>query len=214
MLKRGVSMATKKAISKKKTVKKTTKATKKTDNSVKKKNIKKKTIKKKKEKVAQNKQSSPKKIKHKRKVAPKETIKTHGPYAKVCPECGSLDVEQEKDNPLVAEGLPERWVCQRCGHSAYIFPEVALNKIPEFQNIMERNMIKDDSEKVDVSYGRFETQIIWKLTGPLLFIVGLVMLFLPETEKIGIFYPYLIMGIGIFMVYIAYNAHRKYFRND
>jgi hypothetical protein len=141
----------------------------------------------------------------------KETFKSHGVYSKVCPECGSIDIEQEKDNPLSAEGLPERWICQKCGHSSQIFPEVAIDKIPKFQEIARRNMLKDQSEKVDLSYGRFEVNIMWKLTGPLIFIAGIIMLFIHIPADKGLIFPFLIMFIGAFMIYITYNKKRRLF---
>ncbi|MBD3304637.1 signal recognition particle-docking protein FtsY [Candidatus Woesearchaeota archaeon] len=53
---------------------------------------------------------------------------------KICPKCGSIDVEIEKDNAAkVRYGAPLNCVCKSCGFRSAVFPEVEERKIEEFR---------------------------------------------------------------------------------
>ena len=41
---------------------------------------------------------------------------------KFCPKCGSEDVKIEI-TPTAVVGMPQRWVCNECNYSNFVFPE-------------------------------------------------------------------------------------------
>lgn len=129
-------------------------------------------------------------------------------YVMVCPECKSPDVFMDKSNPLQpAAGLPAMYICNKCEHSGYAFPEVALSKLNAFEEVSKgrtlSTMKKDDSLLVDTSYGNFEVRVLWKVVGPLVLLVGIFLLF--KILMLGV----VIVLMGLFMLYITYFKKRK-----
>ena len=66
------------------------------------------------------------KIKKEKKQKPK--------YVRICPNCGSLDVEilNITKQYTFAFGLPTAYKCRSCGFSSHVFPEVSeeeLNRV-------------------------------------------------------------------------------------
>ncbi len=45
-----------------------------------------------------------------------------------CPKCKSSNVKKEM-NVLLAAGAPQQWICEDCGYSNFIFPEITKIKI-------------------------------------------------------------------------------------
>jgi len=45
----------------------------------------------------------------------------------ICPKCKSKNVRKEMGITL-ALGIPQKWVCENCGYSSHLFPEIKLNK--------------------------------------------------------------------------------------
>ncbi len=45
--------------------------------------------------------------------------------ARICPKCESTRVKL-RNNILLVVGAPQEWVCENCGFSAYLFPELNL----------------------------------------------------------------------------------------
>ncbi len=41
---------------------------------------------------------------------------------KICPKCKSTNVRKDL-NVLLAMGVPQNWICNKCGYYGYIFPE-------------------------------------------------------------------------------------------
>ena len=76
--------------------------------------------------MKKRKKKKPKKKKPKKKAQEKKKPEKKR-YVKVCPKCGSAEINIEKANPLQpALGLPERYECISCGFAGRNFPEVEL----------------------------------------------------------------------------------------
>ncbi|MDI9644038.1 MAG: hypothetical protein QFX35_02325 [Candidatus Verstraetearchaeota archaeon] len=56
-----------------------------------------------------------------------------GRTAKVCPECGSIDI-----SPLTMTGYITQpsYVCNKCGYQSTIFPELDLKDVKEFRQTL------------------------------------------------------------------------------
>ncbi len=133
-------------------------------------------------------------------------------FFKVCPECGSIDVHENLENPLSPIGLPALYTCRRCMHTSNIFPEARPEKIKKLkEHIIDdiRLTMIDESEKVDISYGRFEVNFMWKFTGPLLVFAGILLILNYPVNYINLMVPALLIVIGIFMIYITYLGGRR-----
>ena len=65
-------------------------------------------------------------------------------FITICPKCGSIDVEAEKDNAAkVRFGAPINYVCRSCGFKNTVFPEVEEDKIEAY-----RKEIKKTEEEI------------------------------------------------------------------
>ena len=138
----------------------------------------------------------------------KKTSSKNEKYVMVCPKCKSPDVYMDKSNPLQpAMGLPAMYICNKCKHSGYNFPEVQLSELDEFEEEVNKERIsdakKDNSSLVDTSYGNFEVRVFWKISAPLTILVGIYLLF---KEPIS---GTILTLIGIIMFYITYFKKRK-----
>lgn len=60
----------------------------------------------------------------------KKVKKQKPKYARICPNCGSLDIHQEtpSDKTNIVFGLPTKYKCRNCGFENYVFPEVNLKE--------------------------------------------------------------------------------------
>ena len=123
-------------------------------------------------------------------------------FIMVCPKCKSPDVAIDKTNPLQPSfGLPPKYICNKCGYSGYNFPEIKLSNLEGFEKEMYKKHLikrKTNKELVDVSYGNFEVRAIWKITGPLLFLVGLFVF------SISLLVGAIIILLSLFMIYTTY----------
>jgi len=129
-------------------------------------------------------------------------------YVMICPKCKSPDVYRDESNPLQpALGLPARYICNNCKHSGYNFPEVKLSELEKFEEeVTEEHLSetkKDNSSIIDTSYGNFEVRAVWKISAPIILLVGIFLLF--KKPIIGM----AITLLGIFMFYITYFKRRK-----
>ncbi|MEA2003949.1 MAG: hypothetical protein U9O53_03235 [archaeon] len=128
-------------------------------------------------------------------------------YVKVCPACKCADIHLDWSNPLQpAMGLPATYICKRCGHRGHIFPEVAASELKDFNKDIEKLNLRNSKEKdqslVDTSYGNFQVRIIWKLTAPVIFLIGL--LYIKKEPLYGL----AMASAGLFMTYITYFRKR------
>ncbi|MFQ5620342.1 MAG: hypothetical protein ACE5FT_00695 [Candidatus Nanoarchaeia archaeon] len=120
-------------------------------------------------------------------------------YVMICPKCKSTDISMDYSNPIQpAIGLPARYVCGKCNHNAYTFPEVSLSKVKKF-----KGNPKIKASVVDTSYGKFEVRALWKVGGPLFILIGLFFYLL--VPIVGV----LIILAGWGMCYITYFRKRK-----
>jgi hypothetical protein len=129
-------------------------------------------------------------------------------YVMVCPQCKSHDVYMDKSNPLQpAMGLPAMYICNRCKHSGYTFPEVKISELENFEEEVTKEHLsdtkKDGSSMVDTSYGNFVVRIFWKISAPITLLVGIFLLF---KEPIS---GTILTLLGIFMFYITYFKKKK-----
>jgi transposase-like protein len=72
--------------------------------------------------------------------------KSKDPYIFICPRCKSPDVVMDKSNPLQpALGLPPVYVCNKCGYSSYVFPEIKLSELEDFKKDVKEEDEEEDS---------------------------------------------------------------------
>ena len=119
-------------------------------------------------------------------------------YVTYCPACNSTDV----DNSSVligVGGMPANYVCGNCGHTARIFPEL---EAPEAQKLL----VKKIEDKVDISYGRFTVNLIWKVFGPLAILLAISM-FIAYDNAQSLILPFTYLIIGIILSYFAYKKN-------
>ena len=134
-------------------------------------------------------------------------------YVMVCPQCKSPDIHRDVDSKIQgALGLPSLYVCNKCGHSSHLFPEVEISELEEFEHEVdkkhERHVKKDKTELLDTSYGnmwvRFAKHIVvWKLVGSLFLIFGIIVF--QKLPWVGAFIILLSLGV----IYIAFVKKRK-----
>ena len=128
-------------------------------------------------------------------------------YVRVCPQCKSIDVSQDKSTMQQLGELPTRCICNNCGHSGFVFPEVSESQLEEFEKEIKQsglaNTKKDNTPLLDDSYGKFEVRFMWKILSPTILIVGI--LFLLNQPLIGV----IILSVGLIMGYITYFKKRK-----
>ncbi len=124
-------------------------------------------------------------------------------YIKVCPKCKSPDVAMDKTNPLQPSlGMPALYICNKCGHSAYQFPEIPLSELEAFEEDVEEKHLsdtkKDQTPLLDPAYGNFEVRAFWKFAGPAVLVIGLLLIL--ASPGIGGFFAV----VGLFMCYITF----------
>lgn len=54
-------------------------------------------------------------------------------YITVCPNCGSTDVRLERMNIANRLGLDTEFVCNNCGFTSKIFPELPIDKLEKYE---------------------------------------------------------------------------------
>jgi fused signal recognition particle receptor len=60
-------------------------------------------------------------------------------FVKICPKCGSTDIEIEETNPAkIKYGAPLNSFCKSCGFRNVVFPEVEEDKIEEFRKDIKK----------------------------------------------------------------------------
>jgi len=78
-------------------------------------------------------------------------------YLKICPKCKSIDIVPDKSTLQQMGVLPQNYICKKCGHSGFVFPEVAISELKDFKDEVDkkhlRNTKKDKSELVDTLDG-------------------------------------------------------------
>lgn len=129
-------------------------------------------------------------------------------YVQVCPKCKSVDIMRDKTLSFEgAVGMPSMYICNKCGHSGYAFPEVAISELNNFKESVEEkkliNIEKDNSKLVDTNYGEFQIRFIWKILGPLFLILSIVIIF--RSVVAGLFF----LPLPLYLIYIAYFKKRK-----
>ncbi|MBN1157724.1 hypothetical protein JXA85_08960 [Candidatus Woesearchaeota archaeon] len=130
-------------------------------------------------------------------------------YVTVCPKCKSPDIRIDKSNPVQPiAGLPAMYLCAKCGHSGYNFPEVLVSEIEKFEKESVKEKIidtkKDKTPFVDTNYGNFEVRVLWKVTGPLFLLLGLVAFVLKRPTEGST-----LLIVGAFITFITYFKKRK-----
>ena len=130
-------------------------------------------------------------------------------YVMVCPKCKSPDIYRDTSNKLTgAMGLPSMYVCNVCGHSGPVFPEVDINELDNFEKEVDkkglRDTTKDNSELIDTSYGKGIVRGYWKVIGPLAIIFGLVFLLTPFN-----IYGGFLLLIGGLMTFFSFRKYGK-----
>ncbi len=129
-------------------------------------------------------------------------------YLKICPKCKSIDIVPDKSTLQQMGVLPQNYICKKCGHSGFVFPEVAISELKDFKDEVDkkhlRNIKKDKSELVDTSDGSFQVRFWWKIAGPALVALGLLSLW-----RADIILGAVLLAMGVLMFYIIYFKKRK-----
>jgi hypothetical protein len=138
----------------------------------------------------------------------KQRAKPKEKYVMVCPKCKSPDISIDRSNPLQGSmGLPSMYVCNKCDHTGYSFPEVEISGLEEFEKeVRSENLIDESKDKtplVDVNYGKFMVTIFWKISSISMLFLGIY--YLPKLPIVGV----LNLIIGMFMFYFAYLKKHK-----
>ena len=126
----------------------------------------------------------------------------------VCPQCKSPDIHRDVDTKIQgALGLPSMYVCNKCGNSSHMFPEVEISEFKKFEHEVdkkhERDIKKDETPLLDTSLANITARFFLKFTGPLLLIIGLGISF-------RLFVPGMItFFIGTVLTYITYFKKKK-----
>ncbi|MBD3259871.1 hypothetical protein GF371_04555 [Candidatus Woesearchaeota archaeon] len=136
-------------------------------------------------------------------MAKKRTKNEKEQYVMICPKCKSPDVCMDKSNPLQPViGLPTNYICNNCKFKGFNFPEIKASKVKKVQK--EINGSKRDNDKkekplsVDTAYGDFIVRAVWKISAPIILLLGIFLLF--SIPFLGI----VIAVVGIIMLYFAY----------
>ena len=120
----------------------------------------------------------------------------------MCPQCKSININQDKSTMQQLGELPTRYICNNCGHSGFSFPEVLLSELEKFEKEMGKSgsidTKKDKTPLLDDSYGKFEVRFMWKILSPIILIVGII--FLLNQLLTGL----VILSVGLIMSYITY----------
>ena len=80
-------------------------------------------------------------------------------YFKICPKCGSIDVQTDFSNPAVwAYGTQSNYKCNSCGFLSGVFPEIPQNEIESYikelkQELKEGKIENKKQNLVDTSTG-------------------------------------------------------------
>ena len=135
--------------------------------------------------------------------------KTESAYVKICPNCKSEDIFQEKSTMQALGYLHTRYVCENCGYGGFQTIEVKQSELKNLKKNDENKNAK--SELIDMSYGKFAVRLLWKILGPISIVIGIFLIFDEEKflEISGIYY----ILTGIFMLYITYFKKRKLSEN-
>ncbi|MFT4326610.1 MAG: hypothetical protein ACMXYK_03865 [Candidatus Woesearchaeota archaeon] len=128
-----------------------------------------------------------------------KTKKVKDRYITICPKCKSKHIAVDTSNPLQgAMGLPSLYICNDCGHSGYTFPEVKVSELEDVKKESakgskgkKQESIEEKEPLVDTSYGEFGVSILFKITGPLLILWGII--YLRLENALG--YGFIILGV-------------------
>lgn len=128
-------------------------------------------------------------------------------YVRICPKCKSPDIYLDKSTLQQLGELPTMYICNKCGHSGYTFPEVALSDFEDFEKEVDednmRDTQKDKTPLLDDAYGKFEVRFVWKFLAPIILILGVIYVFVQPIAGI------VLLALGLFIGYITYFKKRK-----
>ena len=145
-----------------------------------------------------------------KKIKKKNKIKEiSGKYIKFCPKCNSIDTYQDKSTMQSLGYIPTKYICNYCGFSSFNFPEIEIEEIDKLQiNFKKVKTGLGNSELIDTSYGKFYVRVMWKILGPISFIVGLIYLYFIshsiENKDIDRLTALVLIIFGLMMSYISF----------
>ncbi len=96
---------------------------------------------------------------------------------RICPKCKYANISEDELGFLQKMKItPPIYICNRCGHTGYIFPEVDPSKIKSFEKQVDKKHLrfKDDDmiEPINVAYGKSNH---WKLMSQIFFVIGVIL---------------------------------------
>jgi len=135
-------------------------------------------------------------------------------YAMVCPKCKYGDIRQDKSTLQQMGALPTMYICNKCGHSGYTFPEVKVSEIKDFEQEVDdkklRTLKKDETDLIDTALGKNAVRVVWKFTSILAILIGLGdIIFLQKFGTVFILVNTVVLLLGIGMFYITYFKSKK-----
>ena len=125
-------------------------------------------------------------------------------YVTSCPQCNSTDVSIDFSNAAVwAYGTPSQNICNKCGHSGTVFPEVPVDKLKEHSKHV-KNIKKDTKVDIKSGYfaGRLEILIFCMVIGFILLIYGL------SVNSLLFIFLGVIVLIGVVVFYFKFKKKR------
>jgi len=132
-------------------------------------------------------------------------------YVMVCPQCKSTDIRQDKSTIQSLGYVPQMYICNRCGHSGYAFPEIEISQLKKFEEDIHTSGLSDTSKDqtplMDISYGKFIVRGAWKIFAPIVIIIGISLMLLDEGPSF--IYGAISLLIGLFMALFAYRPISK-----
>ncbi len=123
-----------------------------------------------------------------------------------CPQCGSTEVRQDTSDPLQGPfGLPERFVCGRCGYTGYTFPEVPEEDLAEFQH-HARHHHKTERRVTTPP----EALPLWKVFAPACLVLGILLLTFSVTVAVVLL---VLAVLGFYFAYFHSGSHKRAVRH-
>lgn len=122
---------------------------------------------------------------------------------KICPNCGSVDIEQDTSSIIGSIGVtPTAYICNNCKRSSEFFPEIIPEKVEEYRKELKKfkeseenkKTLEEVQERVDTRYSKFVLKIE-RFSCFVLLIVGVIL-----TALNTVFFPLLLGSILCLLV--------------
>lgn len=105
----------------------------------------------------------------------KKSIKTPQ-MVRVCPKCKFASVSEEKSRFFQKmEITPSVYVCNKCGHTGYSFPEVESSQLKSFEKDMDRKHLRfKDDDRVEAIDQATQRSSHWDMISTIIWVLGVL----------------------------------------